>query len=824
MAGTVTPIKGIFPEHKPDQVVSWESSRLFAGSKSPRYNPDDLVGRKGLRIYKQMLNDEQVKAVVQFKRDAILSRGWQLVWPAGSGLSPEEQAARSDTLTAILRAMRGAFEDALNAIALGRVFGYSLTEKVYSAVTLGGRQWVGVNVLLKRDPEQFEFYCDEYGTLQRVVQKVGGAEQEVDLGKFVHYVHAPEHDPYLGRSDLREAHRSWYIKDAVSKLWPMYLEKFGGGLHVARISADSTLRHGSTEYAALEDALSDTRSLSSLILPPGVEYTVHFPATTDGFERCIVFHDLAIAKALLVPNLLGISHTGQTGAYSQSQTQLEAFFWTLNADARRLEATLNEQLFRDLAQQNWGDEEYPEFRFKPPSEDHVRWVIGTWRELVAARAVTPTESDEKHLRSLLEMPAATAEDEGEDAALKSDSSAAFAGVQVTALLEVLRAVALGDIPKASAALLIQQAYPVSLAEAQALVAPIVEGSIQKPAAVPNAPPANKDASGDTGAPPASTDDDEEDEDTEDNTRRAAFTRAVQRVDFAVIGQRTERLAQDVVTPLAAQLAKAVQRTLGDDAHLRELLDEDVADIGQLALGGTDVGKIKGLFNSMLTEAWRIGQVMAQNELEKARKEHFTRERFANLRDVAVAYFEANAFRMAGNLSDGARSIIQQELQNGIKGGYAIPQVRAHIWERLLDKGFTTAAAVKGAELDAETLELLQEKLLEQLAPAYLNTLVRTNTFEALNEARYSLYSDPELADFVQALEYSAILDERTTDICSAMDGRVYRADHEVWDDYRPPLHWNCRSVLVAITAVDGWDGHEDGPPSVAPQDGFGGGA
>ena len=47
----------------------------LAGS-FPRYNPDDLVGKKGLAIYAKMRTDEQVKAVCTFKRDAILSRGY----------------------------------------------------------------------------------------------------------------------------------------------------------------------------------------------------------------------------------------------------------------------------------------------------------------------------------------------------------------------------------------------------------------------------------------------------------------------------------------------------------------------------------------------------------------------------------------------------------------------------------------------------------------------------------------------------------------------------------------------------------------------------
>ena len=98
----------------------------------------------------------------------------------------------------------------------------------------------------------------------------------------------------------------------------------------------------------------------------------------------------------------------------------------------------------------------------------------------------------------------------------------------------------------------------------------------------------------------------------------------------------------------------------------------------------------------------------------------------------------------------------------------------------------------------------------------------------MNEARYAEYTDPELSDFVLALRYSAILDSRTTEICTALHDRVYKADNPVWDDIRPPNHYNCRSVLVPITEIDldlnEWDGQESSPPTVQPQEGFGNGA
>jgi uncharacterized protein with gpF-like domain len=77
---------------------------------------------------------------------------------------------------------------------------------------------------------------------------------------------------------------------------------------------------------------------------------------------------------------------------------------------------------------------------------------------------------------------------------------------------------------------------------------------------------------------------------------------------------------------------------------------------------------------------------------------------------------------------------------------------------------------------------------------------------------------------VVALRYSAILDDRTTEICQELDDCVWHTDSDNWDKLRPPNHYNCRSLLVPITEVDVqdglWNGEESDVPSVEPQEGF----
>jgi SPP1 gp7 family putative phage head morphogenesis protein len=413
---------------------------------------------------------------------------------------------------------------------------------------------------------------------------------------------------------------------------------------------------------------------------------------------------------------------------------------------------LTDQLIRDLVKRNWGDDEYPYFRFNPVSNEQMRWMVNTWSQMIQSGAVLPTEEDEARLRAVLEMPSR-----------KEDS------------------------------------VPLQ--------------SVTPPAPMPQ--PSALAPKPDDASPP------------ETARMVAAFKRAQQRVNFEVIDRRQAFLSNNLARDLGEVTARATARIMGTDEQLAALIDSDPADIGGVDLTGVEKGKLKTLSSKALNSSWRVGQSMAIEEIGKAGRVKNKRVSMADLRESAAQFFEANGFRMAGNLSDGVRGIIQQELLNSVKFGRSPAQTREAIWLRLTTKGFTTREAVRTAETSAGVLRALDALWAdsEETAAAYLDTLSRTNLFEAMNEARYAEYTDPEMGDFVLALRYSAILDSRTTHICSAMHDRIYKVGNPVWDDLRPPNHYNCRSVLVPITQVDAdlgeWDGEESSPPTVKPQAGFG---
>ena len=74
-----------------------------------------------------------------------------------------------------------------------------------------------------------------------------------------------------------------------------------------------------------------------------------------------------------------------------------------------------------------------------------------------------------------------------------------------------------------------------------------------------------------------------------------------------------------------------------------------------------------------------------------------------------------------------------------------------------------------------------------------NTIARTLTNHVNNQAKESVYKENQ--DVIKAVEYVATLDDRTSDICMRLDGKIFPVDSGA----RPPQHPNCRSTTTPVT-------------------------
>lgn len=726
-----TAIKNMFEAKMPavmqnDTAYSSDVSYYSAGW--PSYNPDDLITRKGYGIYTEMMRDEQVKVCARFRRNAVTGRSWFFECEYEQ-LSETEQERRIKISEEIINQMEGSFKSRLDRLMSSLVYGHSVTEKKLKHITYDGKLYYGIEKLAGKSPDTFEFNEDEYGNLVEFVQNVSGDKKELDPKKFIFHIHNSDTDEYYGRSELREAYRAWFGKDIAIRLQNIHMERTAVGFYTLTPEPTSNLilTEGSEDYNRITSILNNLRSSAGILLPKGIKGEIHQFTATDIFDKIINSNNRAIAKALLMPDMLGLSGDNKNGNRALGDTQLEAFLWMLDTEADDLEETINEQLFKQLGQLNFGDHYYPRFRFNPLSKTQIIKIAEAWGKLVTAGAVTATDTDEDYLREMLDFPekGETESEPANNPAMPSPGSGSL------------------DIPS------------------------------------------NSNQSGDTKKQGETI--------IGDTLLQIAYNRASKRVDFSAIDTSANVILFSAEQEISDSISTALDSMF---EKLRELPLVDPAESKSIKVSSSYASDVRKAYRKMLDTSWKLGETQGRQEIKKSLGKNvnlFSRLDFERLEDIAAKYLSVEAFNMAGDLTAEMLAVFAREIQNGIKYSKSIKEVEDAILESLAQKGLLPQENITDA---------LAEKLGVKEPMHRVRTAIRTATFSAINEARYNFFTDPSMGGYVEALAYSAILDSRTTPICQELDGNVYPLRSDEWEKYRPPNHFNCRSLLVAVTQGD----------------------
>jgi SPP1 gp7 family putative phage head morphogenesis protein len=148
--------------------------------------------------------------------------------------------------------------------------------------------------------------------------------------------------------------------------------------------------------------------------------------------------------------------------------------------------------------------------------------------------------------------------------------------------------------------------------------------------------------------------------------------------------------------------------------------------------------------------------------------------------------------------------------------------QADVLQQVLD-------AVQSAVEHGTDLEQFKDDVYGQLLeswggemPGRLETIFRTNLITAYNEGRHAIISAPTVKRARPYWRFDATMDDRVTDECEELNGTILPADDPFWSSHTPPLHFNCRSILVPLTAEEaGEEGIDDEAPDVEEDEDFG---
>ena len=74
--------------------------------------------------------------------------------------------------------------------------------------------------------------------------------------------------------------------------------------------------------------------------------------------------------------------------------------------------------------------------------------------------------------------------------------------------------------------------------------------------------------------------------------------------------------------------------------------------------------------------------------------------------------------------------------------------------------------------------------------------------QVVNDARNAFFTDPDVDEQIEAYEFVNPYTKDKTPICTELTGRIFAKDDPNFFKYTPPLHWNCRSMIMPILKGD----------------------
>jgi phage gp29-like protein len=393
------------------QLISW----ALPGGKRDRYemmSPDDLLTRKGWRVYREMLADDQVKACLWYKKALLCARPYDL--KPGDDSAESKEAADFVHKNLLDINFQTLLWEALSAFE----FGFSTGEIVWEisgGYPSADKPMMKLKTIKSRDPEYMYVEVDSHGNLMEFIQRPssGPSLQEIRLKpeKVFHYAYQRQFSNHYGVSDLRAAYRAWWSKKYITQFWNVFLERFGAPLMAMKYPPGATTELKNT----LKEILNGLSSKTDILVPEGVVIEL-IEATRAGqakYDEALTHYDVRIATSMLIPALLGMGVDTKRGSDSQSRLHLRTLMKLIQFIGNELSKEIQDKIVKPLCDANFNLKEYPQFMFQDYGEFEAFEITDAIKEMFNAGLISPDQEDVNFARSILGMPVRTEENPDE---------------------------------------------------------------------------------------------------------------------------------------------------------------------------------------------------------------------------------------------------------------------------------------------------------------------------------------------------------------------------------------------------------------------------
>ncbi|WP_066016578.1 DUF935 domain-containing protein [Endozoicomonas atrinae] len=319
-------------------------------------NPDSVLQQRGrdMRLYDELLRDDQVKPCFQQRRLAVTQSEWD-VEPASE--SSEDKAA-AEFIKEQLNSRN--FDDITDKMLFGVFYGYSVAECLWA---YDGNRIV-IDDIKVRDRSRFRF--DLEGNLRLInIQHPNG--MKLPEKKFWVFSAGADHsdNPY-GMGLAHYLYWPTFFKRNGIKFWLIFLEKFGMPTAAAKLPPGQAQDPIEREKAL--QALDAIQSDSGVVIPDNViiELIEAARSGTADYDALCQRMDKAISKVILSQTMT----TDDGSSRSQAEVHQEVQEAVIKSDADLICESFNQQVVTWLTEWNFPNASPPRvWRKTEPEED-----------------------------------------------------------------------------------------------------------------------------------------------------------------------------------------------------------------------------------------------------------------------------------------------------------------------------------------------------------------------------------------------------------------------------------------------------------------------
>jgi len=289
------------------------------------------------------------------------------------------------------------------------------------------------------------------------------------------------------------------------------------------------------------------------------------------------------------------------------------------------------------------------------------------------------------------------------------------------------------------------------------------------------------------------DEDKIDQSAMDSVMNMAFTSsenmvfADRYVNFAKIDREFKEGTEKTIGRISTMLEKVKIEFINNVKEKKVLEREKLSSLNnfKIPITGNIRTQFERLLNSMTSNGISDSQSEIQLQIPPSEKFAIIDNPDIDLRASKVflrEFAKTKAIQLAGDMTSTIERQVRVVLVDGFKNGLTTKDIIAD-----LENAF--APYIKGTVIPQAAIN-----------PRILETIVRTNANTFYNQGRLSTFNQAAKTGIVTHYQFSAIMDNRISEICEELHGTVVAVGQgETTSTINPARHFSCRSVLIPIT-------------------------